>query len=171
MNSSDADVIPFLKFFTFLEVAEIEGLEQEMLDAPQLRAAQTRLAEQATELVHGREALRSAQRITRSLFGGSVESLEVGDIDQLRLDGMACTEVEAGRIGLLAALADGGLASSRSAARKLVQSGGVSVNGTIQRKIDRVLDFSDALHGKYYLLRRGRKNWHLLVRRGEAHSH
>lgn len=166
LNSTDADVIRFLKFFTFLDPAEIDELAVEVREAPQTRAAQTRLAEEVTELVHGREALGSAQRITRCLFGGSLQSLQREDFGQLRLDGMACTEV--GRdhpVGLLAALADAGLASSRGAARKLVEGGGVSVNGAIQTETERVLDFSDALHGRYYLLRRGKKNWHLLARR------
>lgn len=170
LNTTDSDVIRYLKLFTFLDLVAIEKLEQAVLEAPQLRAAQTRLAEQVTELVHGREALRSAERITRCLFGGGLESLQAGDLEQLRLDGMPGTEVDADRIGLVAALADGGLANSRGAARKLVQSGGVSVNGVIQREIERILDFSDALHGKYYLLRRGKKNWHLLVRRRAACS-
>ena len=170
LNTTDSDVIRYLKLFTFLDLVAIEKLEQAVLEAPQLRTAQTRLAEQITELVHGREALRSAERITRCLFGGGLESLQAGDLEQLRLDGMPGTEVDADRIGLVAALADGGLANSRGAARKLVQSGGVSVNGVIQREIERTLDFSDALHGKYYLLRRGKKNWHLLVRRRAACS-
>ena len=167
LNSADSDVIRFLKLFTFLELVEIDSLEQAVREAPQLRTAQMRLAEQVTRLVHGREALRSAERITGCLFGGDLESLQAGDLDQLRLDGMPGTEVDAERIGLVAALADGGLANSRSAARKLVQSGGVSVNGAVQRDIERTLDFSDALHGKYYLLRRGKKNWHLLAHRRE----
>ncbi len=165
LNSPDADVIRFLKFFTFLDLAEIDALEREVRAAPQLRSAQTRLAEEVTELVHGREALRSAQRIAKCLFGGAVQSLEEGDLEQLRLDGLDCTGIPADRAGLLAALADSGLAGSRGAARKLVGAGGVSVNGVIQDDTERILDFTDALHGKYYLLRRGKKSWHLLVRR------
>ena len=168
LNSPDADVVRFLKFFTFLDAAEIDGLEAGVRNAPHLRNAQKRLAEEVTALVHGSEALRSAQRIASCLFAGSPQSLRESDIDQLELDGMACTEVEADRIGLLAALADGGLAASRGAARKLVEGGGVSVNGAVQRDAQRMLDFSDALHGKYYLLRRGKKSWHLLARRRAA---
>ncbi len=164
LNSPDADVVRFLHIFTFLDAAEIDGLATEVHQAPHKRAAQARLADEVTALVHGREALRSAQRITECLFGGGVRALREGDLDQLRLDGMACTEVEANQVGLLAALADTGLAGSRGAARRLVEAGGVSVNGRVQRDTQRVLDFSDAMHGRYYLLRRGKKNWHLLAR-------
>ena len=164
LNCPDADVIRFLKFFTFLDLAEIDGLESELRQAPERRLAQSRLAEGVTELVHGRSALRSAQRITQCLFAGGVRSLEEEDIEQLRLDGMGCTEIEANRTGLIAALAQGGLANSRGAARRLVEGGGISVNGDLQKDVERDLDFSDALYGKYYLVRRGKKNWHLLVR-------
>ena len=163
LNSGDADVIRFLKFFTFLDGAEIDALEREVLEAPEKRAAQKRLADEVTELVHGREALRSARRISACLFGGAVQALEEGDLEQLRLDGMDCTEVPAEPLGLLAALAGSGLAGSRGAARRLVESRGISVNGAVQADAGRVLDFSDALHGRYYLLRRGKKSWHLLA--------
>ena len=163
LNSGDADVIRFLKFFTFLEFEEIDALESEVREAPEKRSAQRRLAEEVTGLVHGREALNSAQRITKCLFGGKVQSLEEKDLEQLRLDGLPHTETEAGT-GLLAALTFGGLAASLGAARRLVKAGGASVNGAVQHDSERVLDFSDALHGKYYLLRRGKKSWHLLVR-------
>lgn len=165
LNTADADAVRHLRTFTFLSLAEIEALKAGLREAPQLRAAQTRLAEQVTELVHGPAALESAQRISRCLFGGDLEALQAGDLEQLRLDGMACTELGAGEIGLLAALADGGLTPSRGAARKLIESGGLSINGQAQRDPGRVLDFSDALHGRYYLLRRGKKTWHLLARR------
>ena len=165
LNTADADAARHLKTFTFLSLAEIEALKAGLREAPQLRAAQTRLAEQVTELVHGPAALESAQRISRCLFGGDLEALQAGDLEQLRLDGMACTEVGAGEVGLLAALADGGLTPSRGAARKLIESGGLSINGQVQKDPGRVLDFSDALHGGYYLLRRGKKTWHLLARR------
>ena len=165
LNTADADAVRYLKTFTFLSLAEIESLKAGLREAPQLRAAQTRLAEQVTELVHGPAALESAQRISRCLFGGDLEALQAGDLEQLRLDGMACTELGAGEAGLLAALADSGLTPSRGAARKLIESGGLSINGQVQRDPGRVLDFSDALHGRYYLLRRGKKTWHLLARR------
>lgn len=171
LNSSDADVVRFLKFFTFLDLEEIDALESGVREAPGMRSAQKRLAEEVTQLVHGHEALESAKRITGCLFGNlkqmqeaAVLVLSEGDLDQLRLDGMGNTAIAEPSVGLLAALADGGLARSRGAARRLVDAGGVWVNGAIERDSARVLDFSEALHGRYFLLRRGKKSWHLLVR-------
>ena len=168
LNSADADVIRFLKFFTFLDLAEIDALESEVQKTPESRSAQARLADEVTALVHGREALRSAQRISRCLFGGSVQSLKEGDLEQLRLDGMDCTEIPEPQdprgTGLLAVVTYCHLADSLGAARRLVEAGGISVNGEVQHDTRRFLDFSDALYSRYYLLRRGKKSWHLLVR-------
>ena len=78
---------------------------------------------------------------------------------------MESAEVAENRVGLLAAAVAAGLAKSRGAARKLVQAKGLSVNGEVQDDPGRQLDFAEALHGRYYLLRRGKKHWRLLVRR------
>ena len=164
LNTSDADVINYLKVFTFVSLDEIADIAGEMEASPHLRMAQKRLAKEMTRLVHGEEALTSALRITRCLFEGDLTGLSPEDLQQLRLDGMDCTALADAGSGLLACLVEARLASSRGAARKLVDSGGVSVNGEVQRDTERFLDWSDALFGRYYLLRRGKKSWHLLVR-------
>ena len=164
LNSADDDVIKFLKVFTFMALDEIVELEAAVQSDPQSRTAQLRLAEQVTELVHGSEALRSARRISECLFGGRLDTLTESDLEQLKLDGMDCTQLAGDSLGLLSAAAESGLAPSRGAARKLVQSKGLSVNGVVQGDSGRDLDWSDALFGRFYLLRRGKKNWHLLVR-------
>ena len=78
---------------------------------------------------------------------------------------MDCTEIDGDSIGLLSVLADSGLAPSRGQARKLVTSGGVRINGQVAEDPELELDFGDALHERFFLLRRGKKNWHLLVRK------
>ena len=163
LNSADADVEHFLKVFTFIEVDEIDSLMAQFRSAPQERTAQKALAEAVTVLVHGEEALESARRISAALFSGQIGELTLIDFDQLRLDGLDCTPVKERPAGLLALLAEAGLAPSRGQARKLVESGGVSMNGSVETDPERQLDFSDALFGRYYLLRRGKKNWHLLA--------
>ncbi len=164
LNTADADVGRFLRIFTFIDVEEIESLERELARAPEGRAAQQRLAREVTRMTHGGEPLASAERISHALFQGSVDSLAEGDLAQLEQDGVGCTRVFSDRVGLLAAVADSGLSRSRSEARKLVQSRGVSVNGRVETDIERELDWRDALHGRFYLLRRGKKHWHMLVR-------
>ena len=85
-------------------------------------------------------------------------------VRQLQQDGMDATLLAGVRPGLLDVMVDAGLAASRGAARKLVQGNGVRVNGATQTDFARELDWSDALFGRFYLLRRGKKSWHLLVR-------
>jgi len=113
--------------------------------------------------VHGEQALVSAQRITDALFTDGFESLTEHDLEQLRLDGMDCCGVEPGT-GLIAALAEAGVAPSRSQARKLLLGNGIRVNGIVPDDPERTLDFDDALHKRFYMVRRGKKNWYLLVR-------
>jgi tyrosyl-tRNA synthetase len=165
LNTSDADVIHFLNIFTFLPLDDIAGIAARQQAAPEKREAQKTLALEVTRLLHGDKALESAQRITDALFSGGLDSLTEQDLDQLKLDGMDSTTVEADRVGLLALIADSGLASSRGQARKLVAGNGIRINGEVLSDTELELDFSDALFEKYYLLRRGKKNWHLVVRK------
>ena len=165
LNTADADVEQFLRIFTFISVPDIEALMAQFRASPGQRLAQKTLAEEATRMLHGEEALESAVRITDALFSGSIDSLTESDLVQLRQDGMDCTEIEEERIGLLSVLAESGLAPSRGQARKLVASGGVRINGSVVEDAEAELDFSDALHGRFYLLRRGKKNWHLLLKK------
>ena len=164
LNTADADVLAYLKIFTFLPDEEIMALADELAAAPQQRTAQRRLAQGVTELVHGDAAVRSAEAISDALFGGDLAALSEADLRQLQQDGMAATVLEAAPIGLLDAMVRAELAGSRGAARKLVQGGGVRINGVVQHSVERELDWQDALFGRFYLLRRGKKHWHLLVR-------
>ncbi|MFX3658169.1 MAG: tyrosine--tRNA ligase [bacterium] len=162
LNTADADVVRYLKVFTFLTLGEIDELDRELAESPDGRAAQRELARAVTAMVHGDAALASAERITEALFGGDLGALSEDDLRQLEQDGVDRTTVPRQPLGLLAALADSGMARSRGEARRLVQSGGVYVNGHPQADPERELDWEDALFGKFYLLRRGKKQWHLL---------
>lgn len=163
-NASDADVGNFLRLFTFLAVPEIDATMERHRQDPGARDAQRRLAVEVTRMVHGESGLRSAERITAALFEGGIADLDPHDLAQLALDGMDRTELSEPSIGVLEALARSGLAQSNGAARKLVAGGGVRLNGVELTDPERRLDWSDALFGRYYLVRRGKKNWHLLVR-------
>lgn len=168
LNTADADVIRFLQVFTFLPMEQIRHLGESARQAPERREAQQTLAGEITTLVHGGDALESAQRISRCLFQGDVRGLTEADLHQLQQDGMDCTVTREQKPGLLTVLAEAGLAPSRSAARKLLQGRGVSVNGEVQDQEDAELNWDQALFGRYFLIRRGKKNWHLLARDTEA---
>jgi len=163
LNAADADTGNFLRYFTFLNQVETEALVEDIQARPQQRNAQRKLAEEVTTLVHGAAALASAQRISAALFGGDVLSLQESDLAQLQLDGLDSTAVDAGE-GLLSAMVAGGLTKSAGEARKLVQGGGVRLNDGVVQDPRQTLDFSQALFGKYFVLRRGKKVYHLLVK-------
>lgn len=162
MNVADADVGRFLRCFTLLETEAIEAAEVSARSHPEERLAQRLLASEATRIVHGEAAVSAAQRITSALFSGDVRGLQRSELALLAQDGMESTAITPGE-GLLAALARAGLAASNSAARRLVQGGGVCVNGVTETDAAKRLHASDALHGQYHVVRRGRKHWHMLV--------
>lgn len=162
LNAADADTDNFLRLFTFMSEQEIEALVADMQVHPEQRNAQRRLADEVTGLVHGADAVKSAQRISEALFGGDLGALQQGDLAQLQLDGLACTEVTQGD-GLLSVMVQAGLTKSTGEARKLVQGGGVRLNGQVVDDPRMTVDFAQALYGKYFVLRRGKKVYHLLI--------
>ena len=162
LNVADEDAAKFLKYFTFLSKEEIEESAKVMETSPQERYSQRLLAENVTEIVHGRQLRNSAQKVSEALFKGDVRELEEEDIQQLELDGLELFRVNSGD-GLLAAMSDSGMAKSRGEARSLVKSGGVSLNSVIVTDEKIQLRAQDALFGKYFFLRRGKKVYKLLI--------
>ena len=165
LNAADADVGSFLRLFTLLSLDAVDAAEAATRERPQRREAQRLLARETTRLVHGQPGVATAERISAALFSGDVRGLAPGELALLERDGMAATTVAPGE-GLLTALTRAGLAASNGAARRLVTSGGVWVNGEPEMDARRRLDARGALHGRYHLLRRGRKHWHMLVLAG-----
>ena len=161
LNVPDEDVLSFLKLFTFLNQDDIEDVVQASRAAPAARIGQRKLAAEVTRLVHGEGGLKSAERITTALFEASLTTLEASDFTQLAQDGMDKTELLGGT-NIVAAASQSGLAKSKSHARQLIQSGAVSVNGSKVEDFELELTRTNALFGRYHLLRRGRKTWHLL---------
>mgnify|MGYP001249217882 FL=1 len=162
LNVADEDASKFLKYFTFLSEEEIEESEKIMETSPQERCSQKLLAENVTEIVHGKQLRNSAQKVSHALFKGDVRELEEEDIQQLELDGLELFRVNSGD-GLLAAMSDSGIAKSRGEARSLVKSGGVSLNSVIVTDEKIELHAREALYGKYFFLRRGKKVYKLLI--------
>ena len=163
INTADTDVTSYLRQLTFLDMEEIEAAGKAAAENPGARHGQRLLADEVTRLVHGEQGLLSARRITDALFSGSVESLKKPDLEQLALDGIGCTVIEADA-GLVAVMAETPLARSRTAARGLVQSRAVRVNGQLTEDIEQTLSPENALFGRYHLIRRGKKSWHLVAR-------
>ena len=161
LNTADADVVKFLRYFTFLPYERIEELEVATRTAPDKREAQRVLAREATDLVHGTEAVREAESISAALFSGDVASLgerELGAATQ----GMPSSALPAAALADLAwadLLVRVGLADSKRGARELMSSGAIQVNG---RRLDPSTrpSLAVALFGKYLILRKGKKTYH-----------
>ena len=158
LNTSDDDVIPLLDRLTLADETERKLAESSKREQPELRHAQKLLARELTALVHGADQLKSVERITTALFGGEIQRLQSGDLEQLWQDGLDRVVVDK-ESKLVSVVADAGLAPSRSAARRLINSGGISVNGKRITSEDFQLEPPNALFGDFHLLRRGRKTW------------
>ncbi len=161
LGTADEDVYRFLRYYSFMPLAEIEALEAEDAKQQGRKLAQQVLADELTELVHGKGALAAAQRISESLFSGEVARLGESDLAQLAQDGMPSSPIK-GETDLVSLLVECGLANSKRIARELLAAGAVSVNGAIRR--DEPLTADDRLFGRYLLLRRGKKQYHLVIR-------
>ncbi|MGH3622447.1 MAG: tyrosine--tRNA ligase [Sciscionella sp.] len=159
VNVEDADVPRFLRLFTFLRREELDELERETLERPQRRAAQRRLAEELTTLVHGRHQTDQVVAASAALFGSG----ELGELDAPTLNA-AMAEAPVGEVALtdeptlVDLLVTTGLAESKGAARRTVKDGGVYVNNV--RQFDEAWRPSaeDLLHGQWLVLRRGKRH-------------
>ncbi|WP_199615398.1 tyrosine--tRNA ligase [Paenibacillus alkalitolerans] len=162
INTDDADVVKFLKYFTFLTREEIAALEREVAERPEKRAAQRALARAVTEIVHGAEAVESAEKITAALFSGDVRELSEDELVEA-LEGVPSTDLEgSAEISLTDLVISCGAASSRRQAKQDIESGAVYVNGERLTAIDTAVTPEHRLHGKYIVLRRGKKNYYLI---------
>ncbi|BBY76969.1 tyrosine--tRNA ligase [Mycolicibacterium parafortuitum] len=159
INTADADVIPYLRWFTFLTADELAELEQATAERPHERAAQRRLARELTNLVHGEDATAAVEHASQALFGRA----ELADLDEATLAGAvreaSVAQLEPGGpdsiVDLLVAT---GLSASKGAARRTVAEGGAYVNNVKIDRDDWVPQASDFLHGKWLVLRRGKRN-------------
>ncbi|CAA0123616.1 Tyrosine--tRNA ligase [Mycolicibacterium vanbaalenii] len=162
INTADADVIPYLRWFTFLSAGEIAELEQATVDRPHERTAQRRLARELTDLVHGDSATAAVEHASQALFGRG----ELAQLDQATLsaalreasDSQVAEYVADGPDTITDLLVASGLSASKGAARRTIAEGGVSVNNVKIATDDWVPQPSDFLHGKWLVLRRGKRN-------------
>ncbi|MGO4203330.1 tyrosine--tRNA ligase [Rhodococcus sp. TAF43] len=160
VNTGDADVMRYLRWFTFLTQEEFAELETATAERPQAREAQRRLAAEMTTLVHGQANTDAVELASKALFGRA----ELTDLDESTLAAAlkeaSIAEVRAGEpdtiIDLLVA---SGLCESKGAARRAVKEGGAYVNNQRVEADDWAPSATDLLHGKWLVIRRGRKNF------------
>ena len=160
LGTADEDVYRFLRYYSFMSLTEIDALEAEDAKRQGRKQAQQVLANELTELVHGKAALAAVQRISELLFRGDVARLGESDLAQLAQDGMPSSTVS-GELDLVSLLVSCGLANSKRIARELLAAGAISLNGTIRQ--DEQLSAEDRLFDRYLLLRRGKKQYQLVA--------
>ena len=161
INTADADVVKYLKFFTFLTREEIEALEVSVQAEPHLRKAQKALAEAMTRMIHGQESLDQAIRISEALFSGNVKSLTAAEIKQGFKD-VPSFDASAEELGLVDLLVNAKISPSKRQAREDITNGAVSINGDRITDSAYVLGEADRIEGQFTIIRRGKKKYTLI---------
>ena len=168
LGTADADAYKFLKYFTFMPVSEIDAVEAADAEREGRPQAQAVLAREVTLLVHGSGGLEAAQRITESLFSGSLDALSESDVQQLRQDGLPASTLarEDFPDTLTQMLTEAGMATSGKQVKDALGRQAVSVNNQVvgwEGNADVAACFAPdrALYGRFYLVKLGKKKYHL----------
>jgi tyrosyl-tRNA synthetase len=167
INTDDADVIRYLKYFTFLGEREIEELEESLKREPEKREPHRVFAREVTRMVHGEDAMRRAERASKVLFGEEIKDLNLREILEIFSD-VPSREIPKERFEgegypLVELLVDVGLFPSKGEARRAINGGGVYVNNIRVSDVQDKISLSRAIEGKVLILRKGKKNY-LLVK-------
>ncbi len=158
LGAEDADVVRFLKVFTFLPREEIEALAVEVAERPHKREAQKALAAEVTRLVHGQEALDQVLAATAALWGSG----DLHQVDAKTLKGatshLPSAQVEIGKTNLVDLLIAAGFEKGRGAAIRTIKNGGAYLNNQKITDPDRIITSDDILPGSLVLFRKGKRN-------------
>ena len=169
LNTADADVYKFLKYFTFLSVSKINEIEADDASAQGRPQAQGILAEEVTRLVHGEAGLQAAQRITQALFSGDSSSLGEDDLNQLALDGLPSSKLEHAQLQdqpLTSLLTDCGMVKAGREVKDALGRNAVWINGEAKGAGDNMSTADlfaqqNARYGRFFLVKLGKKKNHL----------
>ncbi len=163
LNTDDADVVGYLKRFTFLSRTEVDELGAELSSNPGGRVAQRTLANAVTSMLHGASASENAEKAGKALFSGDIAGLDQVTLNEVFANVPSSThQLESLNAGadLIELLVATKLASSKREAREFIGAGSVLINGT-KASPDQLLQTTDLLFGSTVALRRGKKNWHI----------
>lgn len=159
VNTADADVVRYLRWFTFLDREEIDELERATAETPHLRLAQKKLAAEMTTLIHGAEHTAAVELASQALFGRA----ELTDLDEGTLSAAVgetkVAEFAGERPTIVELLVATGLSDSNKAARRAVDEGGAYVNNTKITDAQWTPSDGDLLHGRWLVVRRGKKSF------------
>ncbi len=170
INTADADVYKFLRYFTFLTEQEISAIESKDKEVQGRPEAQGLLATEVTKLVHGESGLKAAERITQAMFQGTLSDLGESDLEQLAQDGLPSSELPAdfAEKPLTALLSECGMAKVGREVRDALVRTAVWVNGEPigsddNMKSNEVFSPSRALFGRFFMVKLGKKKNHLFT--------
>ncbi|MBP1705827.1 MAG: Tyrosyl-tRNA synthetase [Chloroflexi bacterium] len=165
LDTDDRDVGIYLRWFTLFDRARIDELEAELATAPEQRTAQHALARDITERTHGRGAAERVTRVSRILFGGDPAEADEATLAELAREIPTAPWPDGSEPDAIEVLLTSGAARSRGDARRLVEQGGLQVNGRPVGDPAATFGRDDLLAGRYLLVRRGKREYRLLVRR------
>jgi tyrosyl-tRNA synthetase len=160
VNLPDADVERYLLQLTLVPVDDVRAIAADHARAPEQRLGQQRLAWEMTALIHGRAAADEAASASQG-FTSATDELSAGQFEALAAE-IPTTHTDVAGRDVIEVLIETGLASGRGDARRLIEGGGIYVNDA-QLSETRVLEETDLRHGRYVMLRKGKRNRHLLV--------
>jgi tyrosyl-tRNA synthetase len=166
LNQDDADVINYLRYFSWFTRTEIEEIEHKLEEHPERREAQRTLAQEMTRIVHGEAALAGAEQASRVLFGGEIAGLSAGDIQDIFAD-VPSTRVpkqafEAEGMDVVDLLETVGMVRSKGEARRLIAGGGIYANNVRVGGESERVSLADAIDGQFLVLRKGKKTYHVV---------
>jgi tyrosyl-tRNA synthetase len=162
VNAADADVINWLKYFTFLSQEEIGALEKSMQEAPEKREAQKALGREVTTLVHGEAAYLQAVKITEALFSGNLSDLTADEIEQGFKDVPSFSVENNQDVNIVELLVDAKISPSKRQAREDITNGAISVNGEKVQDLEYMIDEKDRIENRFVIIRRGKKKYTLI---------
>ncbi|RTR29577.1 tyrosine--tRNA ligase [Robertmurraya yapensis] len=162
INTADADVVKYLKYFTFLSKEQIEVLEQSVQEEAHLRKAQKALAEELTRMIHGEVALQQAIKITEALFSGDIRNLTASEIKEGFKDVPSYEHKEGEKLGIVDLLVNAKISPSKRQAREDVANGAIYVNGERITEVEYVLSDNDRIENQFTVIRRGKKKYFLI---------
>jgi tyrosyl-tRNA synthetase len=169
LNTADADVYKFLRYFTFLSIKEIEEIEQSDTEIQGRKSAQGILARQVTELVHGSSGLSASERITEALFSGGIETLSEDDFEQLKQDGLPASDLSSENLDgkpLTSLFTECGVVNAGREVKDALGRNAVLVNGVAKGPEDNMkavecFASEKALYGRFFMVKLGKKKHHL----------
>jgi tyrosyl-tRNA synthetase len=166
VRSEDEMVGTYLRYFTFLGHEEILELEAKTSSSPKEREAQQCLAREVVDLVHGVAERERVERAVQALYSETISELDATTLLMVLDDAPSSTYERAllvsGEIDLVDVLVSAGLAKSKNVARQTLAQGGAYVNNRRVTSDESVLDASDLIADRYLLIRRGKRDLHLL---------